>query len=128
MATRATLAIETKRIYETPSQTDGYRVLVDRIWPRGLAKDKAMIDEWLKVIAPSAELRRWFGHDAARWAEFRSRYSDELRDHHEMLRPLVARALRGRVTLLFATREERFNNAVALRAYLRSHPSLRRPA
>ena len=125
MSTRPTLAIEIKRVYEPAVRTDGYRVLVDGLWPRGMAKDNARIDEWLKEVAPSAELRRWFGHYANRWPEFRKRYFDELRLHHAALRPLVARAQKGRVTLLFAAREERYNNAVALRRYLRTHSSLR---
>lgn len=124
MSTRPTLAIEIKRVYEPAVRTDGYRVLVDRLWPRGMAKENARIDAWLKEVAPSAELRRWFGHYPDRWPEFRKRYFDELRGHHELLRPLVERAQRGRVTLLFAAREERFNNAVALRSYLRTHRSL----
>jgi uncharacterized protein YeaO (DUF488 family) len=117
------MAIEIKRIHEPASASDGFRVLVDRIWPRGISKDRARIDLWLKDVAPSTELRRWFDHQAERWAEFRARYFRELGENREALAPLVARAKRGRVTLLYAAKEERFNNAVALREYLRGRPS-----
>ena len=108
----------TKRIYAPPSPDDGLRVLVDRVWPRGIQKADAALDRWLKEVAPSTELRRWFGHDPARWEEFCRRYAAELEAH-----PAAVAALRdaGRTqtaTLLFGARDERHNNAVALKAYL----------
>ena len=118
------MSIAIKRVYELRSRDDGYRVLVDRIWPRGVAKEEAAIDLWLKEAAPSHALRRWFGHDPARWTAFRARYSQELSECHESLAPL---ARRGRVTLLYASKEERFNNAVALKAYLERHFPLQQP-
>lgn len=107
-----------KRVHAAPSRSDGRRVLVDGLWPRGVSKEKAAVHEWLREVAPSAELRRWFGHDPERWAEFRRRYARELAGHEEALAPLVARARRGRVTLVYGAREERFNNAAALKAWL----------
>ncbi len=118
------MSIAIKRAYELCSRNDGYRVLVDRIWPRGVAKEEAAIDLWLKEVAPSPALRRWFSHDPAKWAAFRARYSQELSECHEFLTPLARRARRGRrgrVTLVYASKEERFNNAVALKAYLERH-------
>jgi uncharacterized protein YeaO (DUF488 family) len=112
------MTIAIKRVYEPSSRSDGYRVLVDGLWPRGLAKQQAGVDLWLKEIAPSRALRQWFDHDPARWRGFRARYTRELDARAACLEPLLARARRGRVTLLFASKEERFNNAVALREYL----------
>lgn len=108
-----------KRIYESPSPRDGYRVLVDRLWPRGVSKAAAHCDAWLKEIAPSDDLRHFFGHDPARWSTFRRRYLAELRSHREELRPLAARARRSRVTLLYAAHDEQHNNAVVLAQYLK---------
>lgn len=109
-----------KRVYAPPAGEDGERILVDRLWPRGISKDTAKIDTWRKDLAPSNELRRWFGHDPARWDEFRTRYRGELEaggmlDH---LRALVETAASRRVTLLFAAADPEHNNAVALRAIL----------
>ena len=103
-----------KRAYEAAEPEDGLRILVDRLWPRGLKKEEARIDHWLKQVAPSAELRRWFGHDPARWDEFRRRYAAELRANPSALAGLRER-LRGpgAATLLFAARDEERNNAVA---------------
>ena len=92
--------VAVKRIYEEPSSKDGTRILVDRLWPRGLTKEKARVDLWLKEIAPSTELRKWFGHDAGKWAEFRRRYLDELKTRGEQLALLKQEAARGPVTLL----------------------------
>jgi len=111
-------AIRTKRVYEEPSSRDGFRILVDRIWPRGLSKDKARIDRWLKDIAPSAELRKWFGHDPARWDEFRARYFRELDAKPELVEEIRSRAKKTTVTLLYAARDPEHNNAVCLREYL----------
>ena len=112
------MAIELKRVYDPPAPSDGRRVLVDRVWPRGVAREDLVIDAWLKDLAPSAELRRWFAHDATKWHEFKRRYFDELTARAETIEGLVADASSGRVTLLFATRDREHNNAVALKAYL----------
>lgn len=103
-----------KRIYEAASPSDGYRVLVDRLWPRGVSREAARIDEWQKEVAPSTELRRWFAHEPERWDEFRRRYAAELEDKGELLDGLRARARRGTVTLLYGARDEEHNQAVAL--------------
>lgn len=107
--------ITVKRIYAAPAATDGCRVLVDRLWPRGLSKDKAKIDHWLKDLAPSNDLRRWYGHDPAKWDEFRRRYRAELDADPSALEPLLhLMETEKTVTLLFSSREEKLNNAVAL--------------
>ena len=103
-----------KRIYAPPAADDGRRILVDRLWPRGLTKDGARLDEWLKEIAPSDELRKSFCHDPARWEEFRKRYRDELQGHGELVERLRDEARKGTVTLLFAAKDEEYNNAVVL--------------
>lgn len=108
-----------KRIYDAPARSDGWRVLVDRVWPRGIKKQDAALDEWLREIAPSAELRKWFGHDSKRWPEFRKRYRRELREHASELNTLRQRAARTRVTLLYGARNEQFNQAVVLQEALR---------
>ena len=108
-----------KRIYEEPSDEDGTRILVDRLWPRGLTKEKARVDLWLKQIAPSTELRKWFGHDTGKWAAFQRRYLDELKTHGEQLALLKQEAARGPVTLLFGTRDVEHNEAVILQSVLR---------
>jgi uncharacterized protein YeaO (DUF488 family) len=113
--------IQLKRAYEPTSRSDGYRVLVERLWPRGVRKPDAHLDQWLKDVAPSAELRRWFGHAPGRFAEFRSRYRREL--HAEPARTAVAelarRSARGTVTLVYAARDEAHNSAVVLAQELR---------
>ncbi|HSN19900.1 MAG TPA: DUF488 domain-containing protein [Usitatibacter sp.] len=113
-------AIKTKRAYEAPARGDGTRVLVDRLWPRGLAKEAAAVDRWMHELAPSTALRKWFGHDPARWDEFRRRYAAELADRKAELGTLRALARSGTVTLLYGARDERHNNAVALRDILLS--------
>jgi uncharacterized protein YeaO (DUF488 family) len=110
--------IGVRRIYSAPSSTDGYRILVDRIWPRGVAKDKAAVDLWLKEIAPSAALRKWFAHDPARWAEFLVRYHRELALNPDSVAQIRGLAKKGAVTLVYAARDEQHNNAVALQLYL----------
>ena len=110
--------IHTKRIYEEPSEDDGLRVLVDRLWPRGLSKAKAKIDRWEKDLAPTTELRRWFGHDPAMWEEFLQRYRAELEGKEEALARLRREANDGTVTLLYAAKDEEHNNAVALKRYI----------
>jgi uncharacterized protein YeaO (DUF488 family) len=112
------MAIRVKRAYEAPSLGDGYRVLVDRVWPRGVKKDEARIDAWLREIAPSTELRKWFGHDPDKWNEFKSRYFRELADHQEALKALRDRGRDGSVTLVFGAKDEAHNNAVALKEHL----------
>ena len=107
-----------KRIYEPPVPEDGKRILVDRLWPRGLSKDDARLDEWLKEVAPSDELRRWFGHDPAKWEEFRRRYRQELKTQGEIFERLRNEARKGTVTLLFAAKDEERNNAVVLKEML----------
>jgi len=107
-----------KRVYEPPEASDGTRVLVDRIWPRGLTKERASIDVWLKDIAPSAGLRTWFGHDPDRWREFHKRYLEELRANHTAVDHLMDLVSVGKVTLLLGARDVERNNAVALADYL----------
>lgn len=110
--------IRVKRVYEAPSPDDGTRILVDRLWPRGLSKDKAHVDLWLKELAPSTELRKWFNHEPEKWEEFRQRYWQELRLQPAALEQLGERVGSGPVTLLFGAREEQFNDAVALKAFM----------
>ena len=113
-----------KRVYETPSKNDGVRILVDRLWPRGLSKDRAKIDLWLREVAPSDELRRWFNHEPAKWEEFRRRYFAELDEKDRVVRSILDEASGSKVTVLFAAKDETHNNAVALREYLiESQPS-----
>lgn len=112
------MALAIKRIYEPPAAADGYRVLIDRLWPRGLSKADARLDQWCRELAPSAELRRWFGHDPARWPEFRQRYTAELDARPAALAALAERARAGPVTLLYAARDGRHCNAVVLRERL----------
>lgn len=114
------LDIRLKRAYVTPSADDGVRVLVDRLWPRGVLKSEAAIDRWLKEIAPSTELRRWFAHDPSRWDEFRRRYEVELSSNTDLLDELRAIARRGRLTLVFAARDELHNQATVIRDLLTS--------
>lgn len=109
--------IRLKRAYETPAKTDGTRILVERLWPRGLSKDRAKIDWWAKETAPSTELRKWFGHDPAKWTEFRRKYHAELKKRPEAFEKLME-MVRGKVTFVYASKEERFNAAVALREYV----------
>ena len=107
-----------KRAYEPPTTDDGVRVLVDRLWPRGVKKANAAIDRWLKEIAPSTELRRWFGHDAVRWGEFRRRYQKELDHHPKEIDELQTLARQRPITLVFAARDELHNEAVVQRDFL----------
>ena len=110
--------IKLKRAYEPPAQSDGRRILVDRLWPRGVSKAKAALDGWMKDIAPSTTLRQWFGHDPARWQEFRRRYTEEIREHPEQLRRLRRFAAEGSLTLVYSAHDEAHNDAVVLRAIL----------
>ena len=108
-----------KRAYEPARATDGYRVLVDRLWPRGVSRDKARLDEWARELAPSADLRRWFGHDPARFAQFRRRYAKELTSQETKLRELRRRARAGTLTLVYGARDTEHNDAVVLAEILR---------
>jgi uncharacterized protein YeaO (DUF488 family) len=114
------MALKIKRVYDLAEKRDGKRILVDRLWPRGLRKEKAQIDGWLREIAPSNELRKWFGHKPEKWKEFQHRYREELRipEKKEQLRHLHALIRKGSVTLLFAAKDGEHNNAKALAAVL----------
>lgn len=110
--------IRLKRAYDAPAADDGTRILIDRLWPRGVKKDDAAIDEWMKDIAPSTELRKWFGHDPGRWDEFRRRYQREIRQHGDQFDRLRGLAQRGPITLVFSARDEAHNDAVVLKDLL----------
>jgi uncharacterized protein YeaO (DUF488 family) len=112
--------IKIKRIYEMPTQDDGFRILVDRLWPRGLSKDKAKVDLWLKEIAPSNDLRKWYAHDPKKWGEFKKKYFKELDLKKELVDLILKKIKEGKVTLPFGAREERFNNTVALKEYIKT--------
>ena len=107
-----------KRVYEAPAPEDGMRVLVDRLWPRGLSREKAAVDRWMKEIAPSDELRRWYSHDRARYDAFRTRYRAELNERQTAVHELLTAALSATVTLLYSSRNTDINNAVVLRDYM----------
>jgi uncharacterized protein YeaO (DUF488 family) len=113
------LDIRLKRAYEPAAASDGYRILVDRLWPRGLTREALSLDEWARELAPSAPLRRWFGHDPARFEEFRLRYAEELAAHEDELRQLRRRARESTVTLVYAARDAEHNDAVVLAEVLR---------
>jgi uncharacterized protein YeaO (DUF488 family) len=113
--------IRIKRVYEQPAPDDGTRILVDRLWPRGLTKEKAKVDLWLKDVAPSTELRKWFAHDPARWTEFQTRYRDELKHNHEPLSLLEQAAAKGTATLVYGARDQQHNEAVVLQRLLKQH-------
>ena len=115
----AELDVRLKRAYEPAAEDDGYRVLVDRLWPRGVSREKARLDEWARELAPSAELRRWFGHDPARFDEFRRRYREELTPRADELEELRGRARSGRLTLVFGARDTERNDAIVLAEILR---------
>jgi uncharacterized protein YeaO (DUF488 family) len=110
--------IQLKRAYEKASSTDGERVLVERLWPRGLSRERAAVDLWLKEVAPSPELRKWFGHDPARWKEFERRYWKELQRQKESVDLLRRKARHGTVTLVYAARDQEHNGALALKQFL----------
>jgi uncharacterized protein YeaO (DUF488 family) len=112
--------VRLKRAYEQAAASDGYRVLIDRLWPRGISRDAARLDEWARDLAPSGELRRWFGHDPSRFAEFRRRYTAELGRHEEKLRELRRRARSGPLTLVYGAHDKEHNDAVVLAQILRS--------
>jgi uncharacterized protein YeaO (DUF488 family) len=110
--------VQIKRVYEEPSTSDGKRILIDRLWPRGLTKEKAKVDLWLKDIAPSTELRQWFGHDPSKWNEFKKRYHDELKKNREIIVKLIEQLKTGKVTLVYGAKDEEHNDAVVLKEYL----------
>jgi uncharacterized protein YeaO (DUF488 family) len=110
--------VRLKRAYEPPAPDDGARILVDRLWPRGVSKADAALDQWMKDIAPSTELRKWFGHDSARWEEFRRRYTREMHGHADLLDQLRALARQGPITLVFSAHDALHNDAVVLRDVL----------
>ncbi len=115
--------IHLKRAYDEPSPSDGARILVERLWPRGVTKERAALDLWLKQIAPSPELRKWFGHDPARWDEFQKRYWEELDANPEAVADLRQKAREGPITLIYAAKDVQHNGALALKEYLRHHSS-----
>jgi uncharacterized protein YeaO (DUF488 family) len=112
------MKIKLKRAYEKPEKTDGTRILVDRLWPRGLTKRKASIDLWLKEIAPSTELRKWFGHDPKKWRSFRGRYQRELKRHPDQLKLIKNKAKEETITLIYGARDQEHNEAVVLKRFL----------
>jgi uncharacterized protein YeaO (DUF488 family) len=112
--------IQTRRVYEPPAPDDGARLLVDRLWPRGIDKEKLQLTGWLKEVAPSDSLRQWFDHDPARWGEFQTRYAAELEANPKAWEPILQAARDGKVTLLFAAKDTDHSNAVALKAFLES--------
>jgi uncharacterized protein YeaO (DUF488 family) len=125
---RRSTMIQVKRAYEEASKDDGERFLVERLWPRGVKKQNLRVEAWLKDVAPSTKLRQWFQHDTAKWAEFRRRYFHELETHPEPWRPLLARARRGRVTLVYSAHDTEHNNAIALKEFLEHKIKSMRPA
>jgi uncharacterized protein YeaO (DUF488 family) len=112
------MKIKIKRVYEPPEKDDGTRILVDRLWPRGLTKEKAAVDLWLKDLAPSTELRKWFAHDPAKWAEFKRRYHDEISRNTEQLALLKNQREKGQVTLLYGAKDKEHNEAIVLQEIL----------
>jgi uncharacterized protein YeaO (DUF488 family) len=119
------MPITVKRVYDPPSSSDGLRVLVDRLWPRGLSKATAKIDLWVRELAPSNELRRWYAHEAGKWPEFKRRYFSELKTRTQDLNSLRRDASKHKITLLFASKEPRLNNAFALKQFLEARARTR---
>ncbi len=113
--------IKVKRIYDPPAPEDGFRILVDRLWPRGLSKYRAKVDLWPKEISPSHELRKWYAHDPKKWPEFKKKYFEEIRGAKEALDLIMKKAKGGTVTFLYSSKEEKLNNAVALKEFFSSH-------
>ena len=114
------MALKVKRVYAAPDSADGMRILVDRLWPRGVSKSAARIDLWLKELAPSAALRQWFGHDPAKWSTFRARYFRELQTNGAAVEQLMAHVRHGTVTLVYGAKDQEHNDAVALKEFLES--------
>ncbi|MEE9238471.1 MAG: DUF488 family protein [Thermodesulfobacteriota bacterium] len=115
--------LKIKRVYEQPSEQDGQRILVDRLWPRGISKEKAKIDIWLKEISPSDCLRKWFDHKPAKWEEFKEKYFEELKLNSEVVNLLLININKTIVTILYSSKEDRLNNAVALKEYIENYIS-----
>lgn len=118
------MEIQIKRIYEDASKKDGFRVLADRIWPRGVSKEDAKLDEWVKEIAPSTELRKWFGHKEERFDGFSKKYKKELAEHSEIIDELLKKVKKKRLTLLYGAKDEKNNQAVVLKKFLENHEIL----
>lgn len=116
------VSIKVKRVYDEPAKSDGLRVLVDRIWPRGLKRSDAQIDEWLREIAPSTSLRKWFKHDPNKWEQFKRKYATELEEHRDDVEKLARESGKRRVTLLFGAKDTAHSNAMALKEYLERKP------
>ena len=116
------VTVRLKRAYDSPAASDGYRILIDRLWPRGVSREKAHLDEWERELAPSTELRRWFGHDPARFSEFRRRYTEELSAQEDKLEELRRLARESTLTLVFGARDTEHNDAVVLAELLREAP------
>lgn len=112
--------LKIKRVYEPVEKADGYRILVDRLWPRGVSKEKAHVDLWFKEIGPSDNLRKWFAHDPSKWSEFKKKYFAELSEKQNLVESLKNKMREGDVTLIYAAKDERFNNSLALQDYLSS--------
>ena len=112
------MKIKIKRVYEQPDKDDGMRILVDRLWPRGLTQEKAAVALWLKELAPSTELRKWFGHDPEKWRSFRRRYETELRHNDDLIKLLKQKAREGTVTLVYGARDQKHNEALVLKQFL----------
>ena len=110
--------IKTKRIYEDASKNDGFRVLVDRIWPRGISKEDAKLDEWMKEIAPSTDLRKWFDHKEERFDAFSKKYREELNNHSDLIEELLSKTKNRRLTLLYSAKDETHNQAVVLKSFI----------
>lgn len=117
---KANMKLKIKRVYEKPAEDDGKRILVDRLWPRGLTKEKAAVDLWLKEIAPSTELRKWFSHDPENWKEFQKRYHQELKKNKEHVSILKEQLRKGVVTLVYGARDEEHNEALVLKEWFSS--------
>ena len=113
--------IQVKRVYDPAAPDDGTRLLVERLWPRGMTKEAAKLDEWIKEVAPSTELRKWFSHDPVKWPEFQKRYRAELDQHPEAWQPILDAAKKSKVTLLFSSHDTEHNNVIALKKYLEDH-------
>ena len=118
LSQEGSMNIKIKRVYEQPDKKDGERILVDRLWPRGLTKEKAGVDLWLKEIAPSTELRKWFGHDPEKWRSFRRRYETEIRHNDDLIELLKQKAREGTITLIYGARDEKHNEALVLKQFL----------
>jgi uncharacterized protein YeaO (DUF488 family) len=118
--------IKLKRVYDPPSASDGQRILVERLWPRGVSKEKANVQMWLKAVAPSAELRKWYKHDLSKWEEFQQRYRGELAKNEDMIEEIEEMAAKGPVTFVYAARDENHNSALVLKKYLESRKRQKR--